>query len=108
MASRTENWSIGDFLSHFEKAIDRAVDQRFKDKFHALAGELELLDTEFLKEQKGCGTPLDALIDKLQSLTGRLGYCEHPRGFEAECDTLYRDVDAAVKSVSEFRLSCSG
>lgn len=102
-----ESWTIGDFLSHFEREIERAKEQRFKDVFRTLTAELSLLDAEFLKEKKGCGEPLEVLLDRLHSLAGRLGYCERPRGYEAECEALYGDVDDTVRSVRQFRQSCS-
>ena len=107
MASRMENWSIGDYLKHFEKEVDLAAEDRFKVQFKALAHELEELDSEFLKETKGCSKELDPIFDQLHSLAGRLRYCETPRGFEKDCNILYGDVDKAIKAVSDFRKSCS-
>lgn len=107
MASRMDNWSVSDYLHHFEKEVERAAEARFKKKFAELAAELELLDSEFLKASKGCAKGIDPLIDQLYSLAGRLGYCEHPRGYEEECDKLYRDVDRAISSVRSFRDVCT-
>lgn len=107
MASRSENWSISDYLVHFEKEVDLAVEPRFKEKFKDLAAEIEQLDVEFMSKTKGCGKEVDDLIDRFHSLTGRLGYCERPRGYEKDCDVLYRDVEAAIGMVREFRKSCS-
>ena len=107
MATMTENWSVGDYLSHFEKEITRAVEPRFKEQFKELAGELEHLDSEFLLESAGCGAGLDPILEQLHSLAGRLGYCERPRGFEKECDLLFGDVQKAIGTVKKFRSTCS-
>ena len=53
MASRTEGWTVGDYLNHFVKEIDLAVEDRFKEQFRKLTGELEQLDAEFLYDAHG-------------------------------------------------------
>lgn len=107
MATTTENWKAEDYLVQFEKAIERASDEKFKEVFRELAGELSLLDAEFLAEGVGCNKNLDDLLEIFHSIYGRIGYCERPRGFERECETLYKDVALAVELVQRFRTSCS-
>lgn len=107
MASKTDQWSVGDYLNHFVKEIDLAAEDRFKEQFRKLTKELESLDAEFLKETKGCSKGIDPLIDSMHSLVGRLGYCERPRGFEKDCDKLYKDVAETVEKVHKFRESCA-
>lgn len=107
MATATGNWKASDYLVQFEKAIERSEAPRFKEAFKTLAGELSLLDAEFLAEGMGCSKNLDDLLEAFHSIYGRIGYCEKPRGFERECDTLYKDVALAVELVQRFRTSCS-
>lgn len=107
MAGKMDTWSIADFLGHFENEIDAAVEERFKDQFKALAGELELLDTEFMDKKRGCGGSIEKILDSLHSIAGRVRYCEAPRGFEKDCDVLYGDVSKAVDLVRDFRAGCS-
>lgn len=107
MASLTENWSISDYMVHFQQEVDRAAEPRFKDKFKDLASEINQLDVEFMNKTKGCDKNVDDLIDRFHSLTGRLGYCERPRGYEKDCDVLYRDVESAIGMVRDLRKSCT-
>lgn len=107
MAGVSDSWTVGDFLKHFEAEIDRAVEERFKVMFRQLTAEMSLLDAEFMTQKTGCGGDLDNILTLLHSISGRLGYCERPRGFERDCDRLFADVEAAVDRVKKFRQSCS-
>lgn len=107
MASATDDWKTGDYLVHFEKAAEKSAEEKFRKAFSSLAGELSLLDAEFLAEGMGCSKNLDDLLETFHSIYGRIGYCEKPRGFERECDTLYKDVALAVELVQRFRKSCT-
>ena len=107
MASRTAEWTLRDFLAHFEEEIGRAEELRFREQFRELTDELSLLDAEFMKQKKGCGAPLEAVIDRLHSIAGREAYCERPRGFQAERHRLHDDVDEAIRRVREYRRSCT-
>lgn len=107
MSVDMKDWSVGEYLSHFEKEIVRASEERFKTAFKELAGELMLLDSQFMTQSKGCGTDLDNVLELFHSLSGRLGYCERPRGFEKDCDKLYADVQKAIERVRTFRNTCT-
>lgn len=107
MTSGMETWTISDFLDHFEKEVERAAEERFKVMFKELTAELSLLDAEFMTKKIGCGGDLDGILELFHSISGRLGYCERPRGFERDCDHLYADVEAAVNRVKNFRNSCT-
>ncbi len=107
MTKKVDEWSIGDYLEHFVKEAEKSDDKRFLLAFEGLAEQLELLDSEFIKETRGCSAGLAPLFDRLHSIAGRLGYCERPRGFESECDDLYAEVEKAVEEARAFRVSCT-
>jgi len=106
MASGTGQRSIKDYLDLFKIEIGRAAEDRFKVKFSELVGELEILDEEFLAKSMGCGGPLEDVLVHLSLVSSRISYCEEPRGHEAECEALYRDIEDAIGSVVAFRQSC--
>ena len=49
---------------------------------------------------------LSAVMEELQGIAARDRYCNRPRGFEQDCETLYRDVDLAIDHVREVRSCC--
>jgi len=65
---RTENWDAGDFYREFRKLASEATDGIFREKFNALAVELEPLGREFIVEKIGCGRNLDSVIEKVSIL----------------------------------------
>jgi hypothetical protein len=103
---RTENWDTGDFYREFRKLASEAKEGVFSDKFNALAKELEPLGREFIIEKVGCGRKLDSVMEQIQLIRARSGYCRKPRGFEAECGSLYSDVDKAIMDLRALREVC--
>lgn len=106
MASRMENWEVGDFCRHFLMEAKKSDVELFKEKFKALGHALESLDAEFMRETSKCGHDLGGLIDDLHSLAGRLGYCETDRGFKGGCSKLYQDIDAAIEKTTDLDGRC--
>jgi hypothetical protein len=106
MNKRMENWDAADFGRHFRGRAETSPDAAFKEKFGALAAALEPMGREFCRETAACGKNLTSVMEELQAIAGREGYCERPRGFESECDTLYQEVDRAISHVGSLRDVC--
>ena len=106
MASKMENWELGDYCKHFHEAVAKSSDQIFRNKFDALARELGTLDAEFLLEKVKCGGELGDLVRALETITGKLGYCERDRDFEQTCGALYAEVDAAIAQAQALNERC--
>lgn len=106
VAKRMESWDAGDFGRCFRGAAARSTDDTFRKTFSALAETLEPMDREFCKETVGCGRNLSAVLDEVQSIAARMGYCERPRGFEGDCRQLYQDVARVTDRVEALRQSC--
>jgi len=104
--NRFANWEAADYQREFRRLAGEAGDDRFREKFHALADQLEPLGREFIRETATCGHDLSAVMAELQGIAARERYCNRPRGFERECDTLYGDVDRAIEHVREVRSCC--
>ena len=105
-SSRFANWDAADYQHEFRRLAAEATDPLFREKFNALADQLEPLGREFIRETAYCGHDLSAVMEELQAIAARDRYCHRPRGFERECDTLYRDVDRAIERVREVRGCC--
>jgi hypothetical protein len=103
---RTANWDAGDFYQEFRKLARNSTNEVFREKFNALAVELEPLGREFIREQVGCGRNLDSVLEEVQLIAARSGYCDEPRGFDQECEALYRDVDRAISDLRSLREGC--
>lgn len=103
---RTENWDAGDFGRHFRGRAAASSDGAFREEFARLAETLEPMDREFCRETAKCGRDLSSVIEELEEIAGREGYCERPRGFEAECGGLYQDVDRAIAHIAHVREEC--
>lgn len=106
MASKMENWDLGDYCKHFHGEVERSDDPQFRDRFDRLARELGALDAEFLLEKAQCGSELGDLVKALETITGQLGYCERDRGFEETCGALYAEVDAAIDQARALHERC--
>jgi hypothetical protein len=106
VAKRTENWDAGDFYREFRKVASQASDEVFREKFNALAVELEPLGREFIIGKVGCGRNLDSVMEEVQAIGARSGYCEKPRGFERECQSLYHEVDKTITDLRALREAC--
>ncbi|MBI5015530.1 MAG: hypothetical protein HZB55_08555 [Deltaproteobacteria bacterium] len=103
---RMQDWEAGDFSQHFRKLAAASKEKQFQERFAALAGALEPLDREFFRETARCGRDLTAVVENLQRIAGREGYCDRPRGFDTDCEVLYRDVDHVIARVGSLREGC--
>jgi hypothetical protein len=103
---RTQNWEASDFCREFKKIAVTSPDEMFREKFGALAAELEPLEREFIREKFGCGGNMDAVLEEMQHIAARSGYCSKPRGFERDCQTLYQEVDQAIAHLRSLREGC--
>lgn len=106
MAVRTEDWDASDFYVAFRDAAKTAKDDRFREKFNALADAIEPLQREFEKETVRCGKGTASLLEDLQWIAAKMGYCSAPRGFEKECEELYDRLGQAIGKVESLRGSC--
>lgn len=104
--NRFASWEAADYQREFRRMARNSGDEAFRDKFHALADELEPLGREFIRETAACGHDLGEVLEELQGIAARERYCDRPRGFEQECETLYREVDRAIGRVREVRGCC--
>ncbi len=103
---RMEQWEVGDFQHEFRNLARSSSDEAFCGKFHALADELEPFGREFIRETAGCGRDLGALVEELHGIAARDRYCDRDRGFDQECESLYRDVDRTIEHVRQVRGAC--
>lgn len=106
MAKRMEDWDAGQFYVAFREAADMAVDEKFQKKFSTLAQAIEPLQREFARETAACGTEMASLMEDLQWIAAKMGYCAKPRGFEKECAALYQKLEEAVAKVNGLRGTC--
>ena len=106
MASRMDDWEVGDYLSHFLHEFSRSNDEQLRVKLSGLIRTLESLDAEFMRESSRCGVDLGALMDDLHSIAGRMGYCRTDRGFAADCDKLYHDMERASAHADQLKQTC--
>jgi hypothetical protein len=104
--NRFANWEASDYQSEFRRLAGASSDAAFREKFNALADQLEPLGREFIRESASCGHDLSAVMDELQGIAARERYCDRPRGFERECEILYGDVERAIQHVQEVRTCC--
>lgn len=47
-----------------------------------------------------------SLMEDLPWIAAKMGYCAEPRGFEKECEELYRRLGQAIDRVNALRDSC--
>ena len=106
MAVRMEDWDPSDFYVAFQDAAKKAREEKFRKKFEALAAAIEPLQREFERETVKCGAGTVSLMEDLQWIAAKMGYCEAPRGFEKECEQLYERVGQAIDKVTRLRESC--
>lgn len=104
--NRFANWEASDYQREFRRMATETNDRQFREKFGALASQLEPMGREFIRETASCGHDLGAVMQELQGIAARERYCSRPRGFEQECESLYRDVDQAIEHVREVRSCC--
>lgn len=106
MGSRMDGWEVGDYLSHFLHEFTRSEDEQLRVRLSPLIRNLESLDAEFMRESSRCGVDLGSLMDDLHSIAGRMGYCRTDRGFAADCDKLYRDMETASAHAERLKETC--
>ncbi|MEW6488254.1 MAG: hypothetical protein AB1578_10130 [Thermodesulfobacteriota bacterium] len=106
MAKRMEDWDAGQFYAAFHGAAEKAADAKFREKFEALAKAIEPLQREFARQTAKCGPEIGSLMEDLQWIAAKMGYCEKPRGFERECEDLYRRLCQAIAKVNSLRDTC--
>lgn len=106
MSVKTENWDAGDFYKAFEQAAERAADEKFSKQFRDLAKAIEPLQREFEKESIRCSKNTAKLVEHLDWVAAKMGYCEKPRGFEKECEALSRKINEAIGEVDTLRKTC--
>ncbi len=106
VTKKMENWEVSDFHHEFRSLAQKSTDEAFRTKFNALADELEPFGREFIHETAGCSHDLGAVVEELHGIAARDRYCDRDRGFEQECESLYRDVDRAIEHVREVRGAC--
>jgi len=104
--NRFAKWDASDYQQEFRRLASTSTDSLFREKFNALADQLEPLGREFIRETADCGHDLSAVMEELQGIAARDRYCNRPRGFEHDCETLYRDVDRAIDHVRDVRSCC--
>lgn len=106
VTKRMEKWEVSDFQHEFRTLAEQSSDETFREKFRALADELEPFGREFIRENAGCGRDLSAMVEELHGIAARDRYCDRDRGFEGECRSLYHDVDRAMEHARQLRSAC--
>lgn len=106
MAKRMEEWDAGDFYVALREAADKATDETFRRELGALAEAIEPFQREFPRETAGCGKDLAGVMEDLQWIGAKMGYCTKPRGFEAECEELHRKLCQTIAKVNDVRETC--
>ena len=103
---RMENWDAGDFCKNFRHEAQSSSDDLFREKLNALADAIEPMNREFCEETVRCGRDLSSVMEELQSIAARMGYCSKPRGFGRDCASLYDDMKETIRHVETLRSAC--